>query len=784
LWFGTNGGGVSKYDGKSFINFTVKQGLANNFVLSIAEDKNGNLWFGTNGGGVSKYDGKSFINFTVEQGLANNYVYSIAEDKNGNLWFGTNQGLTVVLYGSGVSSNNTNEIKMRNITKQLKNLPDKVIGGIQIDHRGRMLLGTNFGLYVLSAQDVENLVTSLQAEALEAKREVNLTQVEGTVYNQFTGYPVKDLNYGGNNNGATCIDKNGIFWVGHGSNGVTRVDLDAVNKSSAAPKVVINKVSLKGEDVCFYSLLSPLEKGAREIENSQRANSSNPFRQRGGTDSTIIAQQEVATYGNVLPQAERDTLSKRFAGVTFDGITSWYPLPENLMLPYEHNALTFEFNAIETGRNFLVNYQFALTEGSPPQTGAIEAKGGVSAGRGGKIEWSPITKKHEATYNNLWEGEYAFLLKAESPWGVWSEPIVFKFTVLPPWYRTWWAYLSYAVAGLLVIWLLIQMQTRKLKEEQKILEQKVEEATVELRVKNDELGNKNAEIESQKGKVEKVLIEVEEAHEQLAEHHKEITDSINYAKRIQDAMLKSEEHNNEHLPEHYILFKPKDVVSGDYYWALEKQGYLYITSADCTGHGVPGAFMSMLGMSFLNEINSRPELLTPAQILDELRERVMKELGQTGAEGESKDGMDMSLMRIKLDGSNELMWSGAYNPLYHIKALDGKEIEKDVQSDTYYVSVIDADKQSIGFGYNMKPFTNHTIMLKQGESIVLFTDGFADQFGGPRGKKFKYKPYKRLLLDVKDKPMQEQKSIIDKSFEDWRGEQEQVDDVCVIGMRV
>ena len=288
----------------------------------------------------------------------------------------------------------------------------------------------------------------------------------------------------------------------------------------------------------------------------------------------------------------------------------------------------------------------------------------------------------------------------------------------------------------------------------------------------------------QKTLIEEKNEEIERAHEELAEHHKEITDSINYAKRIQDAMLASEEHESPHLPEHFILFKPKDVVSGDFYWALEKQGYLYLTAADCTGHGVPGAFMSMLGMSFLNEINSHEKLLTPAEILDELRRRIIKELGQTGAEGENKDGMDISLVRINLNNPTQLMWAGANNPLYHVKKLDGKQTPKDVQTETHFLQTIAPDKQAIGYGFDMKPFTNHEITLQKGDTIVLFTDGFADQFGGEKGKKFKYKSFKQLLLQLKDQPLSEQKAIINTTFENWKGSFEQVDDVCVIGVRL
>jgi serine phosphatase RsbU (regulator of sigma subunit) len=261
--------------------------------------------------------------------------------------------------------------------------------------------------------------------------------------------------------------------------------------------------------------------------------------------------------------------------------------------------------------------------------------------------------------------------------------------------------------------------------------------------------------------------EVEKQKELLEERNKDITDSINYAKRIQHAILKSEEHVSQHLPPHFILFKPKDIVSGDFYWALEKQDHLYLAAADCTGHGVPGAFLTMLGASFLNEINANEKLLSTAEILDKLRDKMIKELGQTGAEGENKDGMDISFSRLNLK-TKELQWSGANNPLYYIQNKQMKEIK--------------GDKQPIGHYTDMKPFTNQELQLGPGDSFYLFTDGYADQFGGPQGKKFKYKQLQQLLLKNIHLSQEAQKQLLSNTFEMWRGGLEQVDDVCVIGV--
>lgn len=264
------------------------------------------------------------------------------------------------------------------------------------------------------------------------------------------------------------------------------------------------------------------------------------------------------------------------------------------------------------------------------------------------------------------------------------------------------------------------------------------------------------------------------------EKQKEIIDSITYAKRIQLALLKEEEHVSKHLPEHFVFYKPKDIVSGDFYWSLEKtyrnEKYWYLTAADCTGHGVPGAFLTMLGTSFLNEINAVPELLNPAQIMEQLRSRIIKDLNQTGKIGDNKDGMDMSLMRLNLS-TYELEWAGSNNPLWIIKGAS-----KDIQNISF--TEIKPDKQPIGYSDVLLPFTNHKIQLEKNDELIMFTDGFADQFGGDKKKKFKRSQLKELIVNNAFCTLHAQKQTLEITFEEWKGELEQIDDVCVIGVRI
>jgi serine phosphatase RsbU (regulator of sigma subunit) len=276
------------------------------------------------------------------------------------------------------------------------------------------------------------------------------------------------------------------------------------------------------------------------------------------------------------------------------------------------------------------------------------------------------------------------------------------------------------------------------------------------------LDRKNQTIEQQKEKVDA-------AYAQLHEKHKEITDSINYAKRIQQALFQDEEANTlGNMPEHYIFFKPRDVVSGDFYWRYEKDGYCYIAAVDCTGHGVPGAFLTMLGSAFLNEICANGNMLAPGEVLNQLRDKILRELS---SKGEVKDGMDISLASLSPSKEGKQMqWAGANNPLWYLQNGEIKEIP--------------ADKQPIGYQDGQKPFSTHKVELNKGDLVYLFTDGYADQFGGPNEKKFKYNQLKETLKSIAHLPMKEQKQKLGEVFDTWKGKQDQTDDVCIIVLKV
>jgi len=268
----------------------------------------------------------------------------------------------------------------------------------------------------------------------------------------------------------------------------------------------------------------------------------------------------------------------------------------------------------------------------------------------------------------------------------------------------------------------------------------------------------------QKQRANKIIIQQKELVE---EKNKEILDSINYAKRLQEAILPPINLIGKIFPDSFVFYTPKDIVAGDFYWMERSGENILIAAADCTGHGVPGALVSVICSNALNRAVKEFRITEPGKILDKVCELVIETFEKS--ENNVQDGMDISLCCINAQ-TRELKWSGAYNPLWYIHQGGMKELL--------------ADKQPIGMNYNPSPFNTHTLKLQKGDALYLFTDGYADQFGGPKGKKFKYKQLQEILLASASRPMEEQKIILEGHLDDWKGELEQVDDILIIGIKL
>lgn len=604
---------------------------------------------------------------------------------------------------------------------------------------------------------------------------------------------------------------------------------------------------------------------------------------------------------------------------------------QSARLDYDHNFLTFNFVLPDFGGG-QNQYRYRL--------------------RGYSDRWSQWTTDHKANYTNLFEGSYTFEVQAKNRYGNLSEPAQYRFRILPPWYRKWWAYVLYGAVLLVTIWGIVRLNTRRLQREKEKLEGIVKERTAEIQTQKEEIQAQadnlleaNTEIRQQKEEletqaeqlktannalershrnlqtlaemgqqinenlsVEKILqttyerinqlmdaavfaigihehvygrealyfpsfiergetikpshefldeerlsaycfnrqetifienleeeyhhylpelhkptvgeipasviylplihegeklgvltvqsfesqayseydlevlrnleayisnaLDNAQAHEIIEERNREVMASINYAQRIQQAILPDERTIKRLLPESFVLFKPRDVVSGDFYWLSEVAGKTIVAAVDCTGHGVPGAFMSMIGETLLNEIVNGEGITMPAAILQRLDERIRETLRQQ--ETNNQDGMDMSLCLIDSE-ANALHFAGAKNPLVYI------------QEDTLHV--IKGDRRGIG-GYQrlirdgVKPFTSHTVSLDSQTHCYLFSDGYQDQFGGKRNRKFKPKRLYRLLHEVHTQPHEVQHRALEERLEEWKNGQKQIDDILVVGFTV
>jgi phosphoserine phosphatase RsbU/P len=275
--------------------------------------------------------------------------------------------------------------------------------------------------------------------------------------------------------------------------------------------------------------------------------------------------------------------------------------------------------------------------------------------------------------------------------------------------------------------------------------------------------------------LEQSKVEIQQQKDDLQEKNREITDSINYASDIQGALIPAESKFNAHFTESFVLFKPKDIVSGDFYWVFQKKHMVFYVTADCTGHGVPGGFMTMLGLSFLDEIIIGQDIHDPAEVLNLMRDRVISTLNRSGTKGGKKDGMDIVICCIDKE-KKLLSCAGANNNIYHLT--------RNLQTGETNLHEIKGDRQPCGYAEVSKPFTTHRVELQSGDWIYTFTDGYADQFGGPKGKKFRYKQLEELLLKNSHLPPAAQKNALERSLHEWKGDLQQVDDVLVIGVGI
>ena len=424
-----------------------------------------------------------------------------------------------------------------------------------------------------------------------------------------------------------------------------------------------------------------------------------------------------------------------FDGTNMDsiGITSLYQKENQIkQIPFNLNDIRFSFSAPYYDEPDKIKFKFFL--------------------EGNDESWSDWKKENYKEYSNLREGDYTFHVIAKNIYEVESVEAIYKFTIIPPWFRTVWAFVLYVIGLAVIILGIVRLSVRRLRKQKEHLEMVVKERT--------------AEINQAKEEIEATNEMLQESNDQINAKNKSITASITYAKRIQDAMLPIKDRISQSLDRYFILLKPRDIVSGDFYWFAERNGKTIIAAVDCTGHGVPGAFMSMIGSEILTTIVNQG-ITQPSIILDMKNDYVQKALKQD--QTDNQDGMDMTICTI--DKEKKIVeFAGAKNPLIYIQKGELFQIK--------------GDKQSIGGRKTTrdKPFVNYEISYAEHETFFYtFSDGYPDQFGGPKDRKFMVKKMRELFMELYTKSMREQEKILDYTIESWMKDTEQTDDIIVLG---
>ncbi|GAB4252112.1 MAG: hypothetical protein Kow0079_06640 [Vicingaceae bacterium] len=799
IWIGTWGGGISIIDKDlSIHNLNASNGLKDLKIRTLFEDREGNMLIGTKENGLLLYKGEMFVAFNKAQGIIDNQIWAVTEDKNNNIWLGTNKGISVLDQSK----------KIKNFTENA-GLFFTEVRHLKTDLNGMVWVGT-WGGGMLEFNHESNrfrvnmrinaFMTQPLITALEVDKDNNLWvgTTDGLVYyeinNQLADRLTQSNGLAGNDITAVYCDANNQIWVGSKNKGITIIKGSEINtvklNENFTPTCFIQDkdkniwVGTEGKGI--YVLNSKGEKLKNITEND-------------GLASGYIMLMNTDDEGNIwigtniglnqfnLKTKEFYFFSKKsgFTGIetkpnatykdvngnlwfgTIDGAIKYNPtnfkintlepltqitafkinledkpFDKPLSLNYSERSVYIAFNSICLSNPDEVYYQYML--------------------EGLDTVWQQPTKLNYVSYSALPPGNYTFKLKASNNFKVWNKsPIEIKFEILPPFYLRAWFITTCVIIILIAIALFIKIRERNLQREKKVLEEKVNERTEELVNKSNELAKKN----------------------------KDIIDSINYAKKIQDAILPSDEFFQNQLKNTFVLFQPKDIVSGDFYWLNIKNNELLFAAVDCTGHGVPGAFMSIVGHTQLDKIVGEQQISKPSEILDHLNKEVTLALQKESGKEQMKDGMDIAICNFNTS-TNVLQYAGANNPLYIISKNNIEGLESTISKGDYHLYEIKADRMAIGsYDKNdVKLFTNHSFKLTKGDAIYLFSDGYADQFGGPKGKKFRYKQFKELLLSIQDLPFDEQKQVLINAIKDWMNYDgnvyEQIDDILVIGSKL
>ncbi len=716
LWVGTWDKGVYIYDRSSgeIRNYNQRNSqIPDNDVHSLFYDSNNRLWIGT-GSGVLYYDfqDQSFQKpdfSNWSQVFQDNRVYSIDEDKKNNIWFATRNGLHV--YDGKKLQSYYNESYDKN------SISSNFVYDVMVDSNQDIWAATNNGLNLFDPDS--EVFTRYLRKSQTCKNCIVSNEVislhEDKKGNIWIG------TVGGLNKYDTTND---VFFTYTEQNGLPNNLVYSIEEDNSGNIWISTNMGLamydrKRDSFRIYSIYD----GLQNYEFNHLASYKNKEGEIffGGLSGINYFYPDSIKTSNYKPDVKITSL-EILANKKTKQI--FYIKHDSIYIPYNNDLLTIKFAALDMAESRESNYAYRM--------------------KGLENEWVKISKRRYATFSNLPPGKYTFSVKGSNSDGIWFDSGTHLHIIVnTPFWLTKFAKAFYILAIIFLIVLLFRWRTKR------------------LRKANQEL--KEKEIIAQ---------QVAKQKEELSIKNKSITDSLIYAKRIQEALLPSRTTIESACPNSFVLYKPKDIVSGDFYWINEKGNKLFIAAVDCTGHGVPGAFMSIIGLELLDNITNEQGIEEADKILYDLNKGISLTLSRDDQERKIiRDGMDISLCVIDKN-KKQLQFAGAFRPLYMIR--DNKINE--IKGDRFSIGMMEDSMEN-------PKVTVHTFDLKQEDIVYIFTDGYADQFGGSEGKKYKYRRFRHLLLNIHKLPMDKQKEYLDNSIEDWKGELEQVDDILIIGFK-
>jgi ligand-binding sensor domain-containing protein/serine phosphatase RsbU (regulator of sigma subunit) len=781
-------GGLALIKKNQIINIDRNKGLPGEKVSCLFEDIEGNLWIGFKNRGIAQFGGNNVKHFGKKDGIGNDVVNCILTENDDKAWIGTDGGITIIETEKngkiGIRNIETNSLLGSNQITDIEDLGDRLafssfigriglfnknnmelsellelnkdyVNCLELDEQNKLWIGSVNGLTIYDLNSKKYKVV----EALEDKIVMTIkfdglkdiwigTRESGLYFGESINSIKKVTDFPHRSPTSILVGNDKKIWFGTEGGGLYSKEKNGgfVPSSKLNEKAkFISGIMESGEKLIIGTSIGFFELVNNKIELHDESDGfiypeimlNSMFHDRQGnywfgTNNGITVFTD---YHKANKQEGPKVILESFR--VFSRIIN---RTDNISLSYQENDVRISFTALTYTLKGKVRYRYKL--------------------EGIDKDFQEETNLNSAHYTNLSPGKYNFLVYAKNANGVWSkEPAKIKFEIVPPFWKTYWFIVMVGIISASGIWLYVFIRTKNLKRTRVQLEKQVKERTQEIVLKNQNLLDANKTISNK---------------------NKEITDSINYAKRIQESVLPNISDLRDHFPQSFIIYKPKDIVSGDFYWFKEeessegKKGRIFIAVADCTGHGVPGAFMCMIGSSLLYQILQENPGIKPAGMLHLLDKGIKYLLKQN--ENETRDGMDIAICAYDSD-KQTIEFSGAMRPLYLLRKED---------NGGHSFQELKPEKESIGglVTNNFKIFENHTINVQSGDSIYFSTDGFADQFGGKLGKKLMSKKFKELLVNTVSDSMNVQEQKIRDYWREWSDGYEQIDDVLVIGLRI